>query len=302
MAPVDKWLHSGVPGVLEHVEVDTHHFKGNFPESCEIHGLHTDVSIDRKSFDREEDWTLILPRTKLGPHRQHYFQFENVEGKTYSHVKVTIYPDGGLQRIRIMGRRSGTNLPKETLSSTPASTTTQQPIEAIPALSSFRKIVPVLRLTPEGFAPFGKVIQGYTDPHAVPKGTKITPANAGSARKFHKLSLIESSYPAEAGASSAISLYRCQPCQDVTKDGYLDLKVLERHPFTNQAFIPMGSGTGEGIKDPGLKYIVVVARNGVDDRPDLSTLRAFVASAAQGVVYNTAIWRKYKWFNKSSML
>ncbi|KAG6867824.1 hypothetical protein C0993_010583 [Termitomyces sp. T159_Od127] len=283
----------GVPGVLEHVVVDTHHFKGNFPESCEVHGLYTDTSINRKTLDREENWTLILPRTKLGPHRQHYFQFENVEGKSYSHVKVTIYPDGGLQRIRIMGCRSGTDRSIGIMSSTSATPTTQQSIEAIPALFSSTKIVPVLPLTPEGFAPFGKVIQGYTDLHAVPKGTKVTPANAGSAHKFHKLSLIESCYPAEAGASSAISLYRCQPCQDITNDGYLEFKVLERHPFSNQAFIPMGSGTGEGITDPGLKYLVVVAHNGVDDRPDLGTLRAFVASAAQGIVYNTAVWRKY---------
>ncbi|KAG6898158.1 hypothetical protein C0992_004145 [Termitomyces sp. T32_za158] len=190
-----------------------------------------------------------------------------------------------------MGCRSGTNRSTGILTSTSALTTSQQPIEAIPALFPSAKTIPVQPLTPEGFASFGKVIQGYTDPHGVPKGIKVTLANAGSAYKFHKLSLIESSYSSEAGASSAISLYRCQPCQDITS-GCLELKVLERHPFTNQAFIPMGSGTGEGIKDPGLKYLVVVAHNGVDDRPDLGTLRAFVASAAQGVVYNTAIWHQ----------
>ncbi|KAG5730075.1 putative allantoicase, partial [Termitomyces sp. T112] len=100
----------GVPGVLEHIEVDTHHFKGNFPESCEVHGLYTDTSIDWMAHESQEaDWALILPRTKLGPHRQHYFQFENTEGKIHSHIKVTIHPDGGLQRIRIMGSKSGLN-------------------------------------------------------------------------------------------------------------------------------------------------------------------------------------------------
>ncbi|KAG6903107.1 hypothetical protein C0995_006294 [Termitomyces sp. Mi166 len=284
----------GVPGVLEHVEVDTHHFKGNFPESCEVHGLCTENSIGWKVHeDREEDWTLILPRTKLGPHRQHYFQFENVEGKIYSHVKVTIHPDGGLQRVRIMGRKSGTKRPNvEGATRTLAPATIPQSTQATPALFPSTKTVPVLPLTPEGFAPFGKVMQGYTDPYAVPKGTMITPANGGTARKFHKLSLVESSYSAEVRASCGISVYRCQPCQDITRDGYLELKVLERHPFTNQAFIPMGPGAGEGIRDPGLEYLVVVAQNGADNRPDLGTLRAFVASAAQGIAYHTAIWHQ----------
>ncbi|KAG6866700.1 hypothetical protein C0991_011359 [Blastosporella zonata] len=281
----------GVPGVLEHVEIDTNHFKGNFPDSCEIHGLYTETDIDWKTHEDRNDWTLILSRSKLGPHRQHFFQFENVEGKVYSHVKLTIHPDGGLQRIRILGRRSGTGSSRvEGARSIPVAS--QTTTAALTAPVTVSKVVPVLPLTPEGFAPFGKVIQGYADLHAVPKGTKITPANAGSAQKFHKLSLLESSYSADAGATSGISVYRCQPCRDITNDGHLELKALERHPFTNQAFIPMGQGSGEGLKDPGLKYLVVVAQNGAEDRPDLSTLRAFVATAAQGIVYNTAIWHQ----------
>ncbi|KAG5733688.1 E3 ubiquitin-protein ligase BRE1 [Termitomyces sp. T112] len=174
-----------------------------------------------------------------------------------------------------------------------APATTPRTTEVTPTLLSSTKSVPVLPLTPEGFAPFGKVIQGYTDLYAAPKGIQITPANAGSAYKFHKLCLIESSYPAEANnATSGISIYRCQPCKDITNDGYIELKVLERHPFTNQVFIPMGPGTGEGIRDPGLKYLVVVAHNGTDDRPDPDTLRAFVASAAQGIAYNTGVWHQ----------
>ncbi|KAG6831682.1 hypothetical protein H0H92_008325 [Tricholoma furcatifolium] len=282
----------GVPGILEHVEIDTHHFKGNFPESCEVHALYTDESnIDWKVRD-EEGWSLVLPRTKLGPHRQHFFQLDNVDGKLYSHVKVTIHPDGGIQRVRVMGRRSGPesrSVKGAVSSSAPAAPQTS--VAGTKSASNARE-VPVLPLTPEGFAPFGKVIQGYADFYAVPKGTKVTPANAGTAQKFHKLSLLESSYHGDAGATAGISLYRCKPCKDITVDGYLELKVLERHSFTNQAFIPMGRGEGEGLTDPGVKYLVIVAKNGANDRPDLSTLRAFVASAAQGIVYDTGIWRK----------
>ncbi|OAX35820.1 ureidoglycolate hydrolase-like protein [Rhizopogon vinicolor AM-OR11-026] len=154
------------------------------------------------------------------------------------------------------------------------------------------KTIPVLPLTPEAFSAFGQVIQAYGDHTAAPPGTKITPANQGSATKFHKLSLLESSYPTSSGASAGLSVYRCNPTEIV--NGSVELKVLERHLYTNQAFIPMGGGGIQGdevLKEPNA-YLVVVAHNGADDKPDLSTLRAFVASAGQGIMYNTAIWHQ----------
>ncbi|KAJ7497479.1 allantoicase [Mycena latifolia] len=279
----------GAPGALEQVEIDTAHFKGNFPESCEMHALSIPGDVDWTSTKGENyEWTLILPRTKLGPHRQHYFQLENVQGKLYTHVKVTIHPDGGIKRIRIIGTKA--------LTSASHPTTKEQTglaeVSAIVTSPPDVKTVPVLRLTPEAFVPFGKVIQAYEDHNAAPKGTKITPANQGSASKFHKLSLLASSYPSEAGATAGLSVYRCQPLEGIATDGTAELKVMERHPFTNQAFIPMGRGTGEGLSDPGCAYLVVVAKNAADGRPDLTTVRAFVASGSQGIVYDTAVWHQ----------
>jgi allantoicase len=49
----------------------------------------------------------------------------------------------------------------------------------------------------------------------------------------------------------------------------------------------------DGLENPGDGYLVVVAKNGPDDKPDRKTLRAFSASASQGIMYDTAIWRKY---------
>ncbi|KXN91036.1 putative allantoicase [Leucoagaricus sp. SymC.cos] len=286
----------GAPGNLEQVEIDTAHFKGNFPESCELHALFSDHDINWKTQrDDELEWTLILPRTKLGPHRQHYFQLENVEGQTFTHVRVTIYPDGGMKRVRLIGRRA--DMP--TASTEPATEAVQASSTAIVATSAVSQasspqgtVIPVLPLTAEAFARFGQVIQAYGDHNAVPKGTRITPANAGTASKFHKLSLLASSYPQDAGATAGISVYRCQPLAGITADGTVELTTLERHPFTNQAFIPMGHGSGEGLTDTADKYLVVVARNGENNRPDLKTIRAFVATTAQGVVYNPAVWHQ----------
>ena len=278
----------GAPGVLEHVEIDTAHFKGNFPESCEIHALLSDTTSTWASADdQDKGWTLILPRTKLGPHRQHYFQLENTEGNTYTHVKVTIYPDGGLQRIRILGRRNAND--NENIAEDVGHLGSASAVEeSVLAVSPTKLVIPVLPLTPEAFAPFGRVIQAYDDATAAPKGTKTSSANAGLAIKFHKLSLVESSYPKDTGATTGISVYRCQPLA-VSDPGVIPLNVLERHPFTNQAFIPMGQSSGSGTTST---YIVAVAKTGIDGHPDLSTLRAFLATCAQGVVYNTAVWRE----------
>jgi allantoicase len=85
-------LHSGAPGHLSHVEIDTAHFKGNFPESCELHALRSDDIVPDAA---HADWTPILTRTKLGPHRQHHLQLDGVTDQEFTHVKLTIHPDGG---------------------------------------------------------------------------------------------------------------------------------------------------------------------------------------------------------------
>ncbi|TFY64094.1 hypothetical protein EVJ58_g2840 [Rhodofomes roseus] len=245
----------GDAGYLSHAEIDTAHFKGNFPESCELHAL-SSQELDPANAP-EDDWTVILPRTKLGPHRQHHFQLHNVDGKAFTHVRATIYPDGGLKRVRIVVNPAGPT-------------------------------IPALPLTPEAFAPFGQVIQAYSDLNAVPspRSTRITGANQGTAVKFHKLALLESAYPADTGATTGLSVYRCKPID--AQCGHWDVKLLERHPCTNQAFIPMGCG--EDLDKPGETYLVIVAKNGSDDKPDLPTMRAFVATAGQGIVYDTGIW------------
>ena len=283
--------HSGAPGLLEQVEIDTKHFLGNFPESCAIDAHYTEQDIDWETAVHEEQrWTTILPRTKLGPNGQHYFELENVESKTYTHVKVTIYPDGGIKRVRFRGRKaenlSGNISDKE--SSDNQRSVFAQSVTPAPADSLTAMTIPVVPLESEAFSPFGQVIQAYKN---LPYGTKVTPANGGTANKFHKLSLLKDLYPSDAGATAGISVYRCQPLGDVV-DGVIMLKTLERHRYTSQAFIPMGSGDGEGLDDPGSGYLVVVAHNSPDDQPDMQTLKAFLATSAQGIAYNPGVWRK----------
>ena len=302
-------LHESTRGAashLSHVVIDTAHFKGNFPLYCELHAINSDSDIpphpashsppstcypsDNGALTTEEDeWTLVLPQVQLGPHREHYFQLEGFGKGAFTHVRLTIFPDGGVKRVRVFGSKVSILERQVAIHGFEHADTSDQILGNVAIEEghhmSLRKI-PALPLTPEAFAGYGQVIQSYADIDSAPRSVKITPANFGTATKYHKLSLLESSYPGDVGATAGISVYRCQPAE-VEKTGTrreVVLNNLERHPFTNQAFLPMG-------QDKDKVYLVVVAKNGLDDRPDLGTLRAFVARGNQGITYNTAIWR-----------
>jgi len=101
----------GYGGYLSHVEIDTAHFKGNYPESCELHAIDSPDLIPPHHQGSPEmsegpSWATILPRTELGPHRRHFFHLQNADHTKYTHVMLTIHPDGGIKRVRVIGTQS----------------------------------------------------------------------------------------------------------------------------------------------------------------------------------------------------
>jgi allantoicase len=82
----------GAAGVITKVEIDTNHFKGNFPDSASLEGLLNDGS-----------WVEILPQTKLRAHHRHVFAKELRRAPAVSQVRLNIYPDGGVSRLRVHG-------------------------------------------------------------------------------------------------------------------------------------------------------------------------------------------------------
>jgi allantoicase len=195
---------------------------------------------------------------------------EGVEGAVYTHVRVTIHPDGGIKRVRVFGRRANANEGEITSTDAPSTldiSSTKPLVNGIhpekPALRS-GKTIPALLLTPEAFAPYGNVVQAYNTPDAAPLGVKVTGANQGSATKYHALAPVKSCYPVDLGAKTALSVYRAKPI-DANVGELFDVKLLERHPCTNQAFFALGAGTGVGeyaLEKQGRAYLVVVALNG----------------------------------------
>jgi allantoicase len=91
----------GAVTALTRIEIDTNHFKGNYPDSAAIEGvLAPDASAQQLPFIT---WTQVLPQTKLSAHHRHYFSRELRARGPWSHVRLSIYPDGGISRFRVYG-------------------------------------------------------------------------------------------------------------------------------------------------------------------------------------------------------
>lgn len=101
--PGNDWLivRLACAGLIQRVLIDTCHFKGNFPESFCLDGTSTE-NADITSADIE--WTPLIIQTPLKAHTEHIFQ-EAVLAKdtAFSHVRLSIFPDGGVSRMRILG-------------------------------------------------------------------------------------------------------------------------------------------------------------------------------------------------------
>ncbi len=74
---------------VRRVELDTSWFKGNFPDTASL-----DASRDG------ETWQEILPRTKMLADTRHVYDVDAVA----THIRLTVYPDGGVARMRVWGR------------------------------------------------------------------------------------------------------------------------------------------------------------------------------------------------------
>ncbi|HEV8370594.1 MAG TPA: allantoicase [Pyrinomonadaceae bacterium] len=93
----------GAPGSIRHIEIDTAHFKGNFPESCSLEACNAEGLTTESLTDLSVPWNNVLARTKLQAHTRHYFDQELLDAGVVSHLRFNIFPDGGVSRLRVYG-------------------------------------------------------------------------------------------------------------------------------------------------------------------------------------------------------
>lgn len=91
----------GTSGTVKRIEVDTNHFKGNYPDSASVEACRAaGATVD--DFQAAA-WETLLPQTRLKPHIRHLFSKELRDIGAISHVRLNIYPDGGISRFRVYG-------------------------------------------------------------------------------------------------------------------------------------------------------------------------------------------------------
>ncbi len=92
----------GRRGIPRRALIDTRHFKGNYPDSCQLEGVDLgDPGAMLDPDDSELDWRQLVPRQALAADHEHCFEIDSPTPLT--HLRLSIYPDGGVSRLRLLG-------------------------------------------------------------------------------------------------------------------------------------------------------------------------------------------------------
>jgi allantoicase len=106
--PGHDWaiLALGHRGRIRRIEVDTAHFKGNYPDRCSIQAADVEGGTEDSLVTQAMFWPSLLPEQKLQMDRLHDFESEIADIGPVTHVRLNIIPDGGVSRLRLWGHAS----------------------------------------------------------------------------------------------------------------------------------------------------------------------------------------------------
>ncbi len=98
-------LRLGMPGIVRGVDIDTSYFTGNVPAEASIDACVSDEDVPG------DGWETLLPRQPLDGDAHHFAGIE--DDRTWTHVRLNVYPDGGVARLRIYGEARPLGLPED---------------------------------------------------------------------------------------------------------------------------------------------------------------------------------------------
>jgi len=95
----------GRTGIINKIEIDTHHFKGNYPDRCSVQATYIPNKISNYSvIKKSTKWKSILNMAKLNANKKHYFNNKIMKKNKINFIRINIFPDGGISRIRTFGK------------------------------------------------------------------------------------------------------------------------------------------------------------------------------------------------------
>ncbi|WP_416307965.1 allantoicase [Neptunicella sp. SCSIO 80796] len=86
----------GIPGAIHAFDIDTNYFRGNAPQQVSVEACNSEGQPDQ-----DTQWQTILPITEVRAHSQNLFEIDNAS--SWTHVRLNMYPDGGIARFRVYG-------------------------------------------------------------------------------------------------------------------------------------------------------------------------------------------------------
>lgn len=92
----------GIPGEIVGIDVNTAWFMRNSPRSVELHAIELAEGADPEGVDVE--WIALAPRTQVAANTHNFVVVDpGARGRRFTHVRLTIHPDGGVARLRVYG-------------------------------------------------------------------------------------------------------------------------------------------------------------------------------------------------------
>ncbi len=171
--PGHDWavIQLGRPGKVQKIEVDTLHFKGNYPASCTVRATYSPGVDPKLLTDPDHEWSTLVENSPLYADVNHIFE-QNIEDiGVISHVMLEIYPDGGVGRFRVHG----------------------EPVSELP------ETLTAVPLVAEKFKLYGDVIELA--------GRSSRTINSGYADRYENLTDLDLT----DGGEPALSIFRARP-------------------------------------------------------------------------------------------
>ena len=90
---------------IDKIEISTHHFKGNFPSHCSLQAAYLSSKNYKKIVNSSNKWKYLLKNKKLSANKTHTFYNSLMKKEKINHIKINIFPDGGISRFKIFGKK-----------------------------------------------------------------------------------------------------------------------------------------------------------------------------------------------------
>ena len=98
-------LKCATAGKINKIQIDTHHFKGNYPDKCSLQAAYLNDKISSKNIVKNsKKWKFLLGKVKLHAHKKHNFNNNLMKKNKINYIRINIFPDGGISRIRAFGK------------------------------------------------------------------------------------------------------------------------------------------------------------------------------------------------------